>query len=73
MNILKMTLKFWGSGMTALIVLVLSMLPMSLIDQENKPLVILGYFLLGFVAAPIIGGAAQYWFWRDHDWLGVLK
>ena len=70
---LKMTLKFWGSGLTALMVLGISMIPISLIDQENTISVILGYLLIGFVIGPIAGGAAQHWFWKDHDWTGVSK
>lgn len=70
MNMLKMTLKFWGSGLLSLLVLAISMAPISLIDQENRTLVILGYSLLALIIGPIAGGAAQHWFWRDHDWKG---
>lgn len=71
MNMLKMTLKFWGSGLLALLVMAISMAPISLIDQENRTLAILGYLLIGLIIGPIAGGAAQHWFWKDHDWKGV--
>lgn len=72
-NILGMTLKFWGSGMTAILVMMVSIMPLALVDQENRVHVVVGYLLLGFVVAPILGGASQHWFWKDHDWYGGSK
>ena len=66
-----MTLKFWGSGLTALLVMAISVTPFTLIDQENRTFVILGYLLFGLVISPITVGVAQHWFWKNHDWRGV--
>ena len=69
-NMFVMTLKFWGSGMASIVVLTVLVFPLSFIDQDNMAIYAL-VLILGFgVLAPIVVGATQHWFWKDHDWHG---
>ena len=71
-NTLKMVLKLWGSGMASLVVLTVSVLPLSVFDGDSVGYLLALLPIVG-VLAPILTGATQYWFWKDHDWHGTSK